>query len=268
MLAVVNPKGGVGKTTTTINLGAALAEKGRKVLLVDFDPQGHLTVGCGLQAIYTSGDFKLGTFILKGAVDQIKSFISGVEDFWVMPAHISLIGLEAELIFSKAGESRFKRVLEPLSADYEFCLIDSPPAISILTDSALIAARRVLVPIQAEDTSIRGVEALERNILDLKDILDVDIELIAIVPNMVTTTSVAERILSKLRNIESEEASIFQRIRRRWPNVVTEIQIRKRVDLVKAWHEGKSIFTYNPRCDVVDSYRRLSDLVASSGTAI
>ena len=252
-LAIANPKGGVGKTTTTINLGAALAERGRRVLLVDFDPQGHLTVGCGLKHVYTSTDFELSSLILKGAVDKIKGFIVQVENFWVMPAHISLVRLEDELVVQKAGESRLKRVLEPLGTGYEFCLIDSPPTVSVLSDSILLAARRVLVPIQAEDTSLRGIEALEAELSELRDILDADIQIVAILPNMVTSNSVSGRVLTELR--EKLQTSVG-----RW-NMIAEVQIRKRVDLAKAWYEGKSIFSYNPRCDAIQSYRKLASFL-------
>lgn len=264
IVAVANPKGGVGKTTTTINLGAALAEKGRKVLLVDFDPQGHLTAGCGLKAIYASKEFELASFILNGSVDQIKTFIVPVENFWVLPAHVSLIRLEDELVVQRGGESRVKKVLGPVGADFEFCLIDSPPAINILTDSILLAATKALVPIQAEDTSIRGIEALEGEISELKDILDADIEIVAILPNMVAKNSVCERVLTHLLGKHSMEDERFES---RWANLVTGFQIRKRVDLAKAWHEGRSIFSYNPRCDAVESYRKLANFIEEKATS-
>ena len=134
-----------------------------------------------------------------------------------------------------------------------FCLIDSPPAVNILADSVLLAAGRVLVPVQAEDTSIRGIEALEAEMRELKDIMDADIEIVAIVPNMVTSNSVSERVLAELREKRPVSEACW--------NTMAGVQIRKRVDLAKAWHVGKSIFSYNPRCDVIDSYRKLADFV-------
>jgi chromosome partitioning protein len=151
----------------------------------------------------------------------------------------------------RAGETRLKKVLEALSADFEFCLIDSPPVVNILADSVLLAAGRVLVPVQAEDTSIRGIEALEAEMRELKDILDADIELVAIVPNMVTSNSVSERVLGDLRGNQLGQTG----------RLMIQYQIRKRVDLVKAWHEGNSIFSYNHRCDAIGSYRKLADFI-------
>jgi chromosome partitioning protein len=267
-LAIANPKGGVGKTTTVINLGAALAEKGRKVLLLDFDPQGHLTIGCGLGAIYTSSDFELARFILRGALDEMKTLITRAEDFWVMPAHTSLVRLEDELLVQKAGEPRLRRllelILELLSDKYDFCLIDSPPRISILTDAVLLAAKKVLVPIQAEDTSIYGIEALESEILEMKEYLDVDVEIVAIVPNMVSTNSVSERVLDSLLG---KWVGVTAQSHKNWVNLVADFQIRRRIDLAKAWHEGKSIFSYNPHCDVVGTYRRLADFIEAKSSS-
>ena len=258
MLAVSNPKGGVGKTTTTINLGAALAERGKQVLLIDMDPQGHLTLGCGLRAIYASSNFELADFILRGAVDEIKPFITKVENFWVMPAHSSLVRLQEELVVQRAGESRVKRVIELLGSGYEVCLIDSPPTIGILSDGILLAARKVLVPIQAEDSSIHGIEALEGEISELRDILDADIEIVGVVPNMVTTNSLSGKVLADLLRKVSEGAIQHQG---KWANFVTDFHIRRRVDLAKAQHERKSIFSYNPHCDATEIYRKLAEFI-------
>ncbi|MBI2858220.1 MAG: ParA family protein [Chloroflexi bacterium] len=256
-LAMANPKGGVGKTTTTINLGAAFAEKGRRVLLVDLDPQGQLTVGCGLKSKYDSDDFDLLSCILKAETDKMETQITQVENFWVMPAHTSLLRLEDELVVQRAGESRVKRVIEVLSSRYEVCLIDTAPTISILTDAVLVAARRVVVPIQAEDTSLQSLESLRREISELKDVLNVDIEIVAIVPNMFAGNSVSERVLAQLADRQSEKITSLHIS----SDALVELPIRRRIALAKAWYEGKSIFSYSPDCDAVVAYRRLADFI-------
>ena len=246
-IAVANQKGGVGKTTMTINLGAALAEKGKGVLLIDLDPQGHLTEGCGLTSRYTDSGNNLADFLTNRVNEGLSSIIFPAENFEVMPSHIALFAAERELILQRAGEKRLKRVLGPVISGYDFVLIDCPPTLGPLTDNALVAAERVLVPIQAEDTSVRALEMLFDELTTLEEVVEVHVEIVAIVPNLVSSNLVSRRILGDLRGA--------------FPDKVTDFEIRRRVDLAKAWHEGKSIFTYNPRCDVVATFQRLAGLI-------
>jgi len=164
-----------------------------------------------------------------------------------MPSHIALFAAERELILQRAGEKRLKRVLGPVISGYDFVLIDCPPTLGQLTDNALVATERVLVPIQAEDTSIRALEMLFDQLTTLEEAVEAHVEIVAIVPNLVSSNLVSRRILGDLREA--------------FPDKVTDFEIRRRVDLAKAWHEGKSIFTYNPRCDVVDAFQRLAGLI-------
>jgi len=246
LTAVANQKGGVGKTTVSLNLGAALAER-MKVLLIDLDPQGHLTEGCGLRSRYAAQGENLADFITGRAKGNIASLICQAENFHVIPSHISVFTSEAELILQRAGVERLKRVLEPVMADYDFILIDCPPTLGKLTDNALVAAGRVLIPIQAEDTSTRALEILFDQIATLREALGVDVEILAIVPNQVSGNSVSQRMLKDLREA--------------LPDKVTPFEIRRRIALVKAWREGKSIFSYDPGSDAADMFRQLAEYV-------
>ncbi len=246
-IAVANQKGGVGKTTMTINLGAALAERGMGILLVDLDPQGHLTEGCGLAARYTNSGNNMADFLTGRVKEGLSSIIYPAENFGVLPSHIALFAAERELILQRAGEKRLKKVLGPVISSYDFVLIDCPPTLGQLTDNALVAAERVLVPIQAEDTSVRALEMLFDELTTLREVVEVHIEIVAIVPNMVSNNLVSRRILSDLRET--------------FPDKVTGFEVRRRVELAKAWHEGKSIFAYNPHCDVADTFRQLAGVL-------
>jgi len=247
VIAVANQKGGVGKTTMTINLGAALAERGKGVLVVDLDPQGHLTEGCGLAARYTNSGNNLSDFLTGRVKEGLSSIIFPAENLEVIPSHIALFAAEQELVLQRAGEKRLKRVLGPVISGYDFVLIDCPPSLGQLTDNALVAAERVLVPIQAEDTSVRALEMLFDELTTLGEVVEVHVEIVAIVPNLVSNNLVSRRILGDLRET--------------FPDKVTSFEIRRRIDLAKAWHEGKSIFAYNPRCDAVDAFRQLAWLL-------
>ena len=158
ILAVVNQKGGVGKTTTTVNLAAALAQAGRRVLLVDVDPQGNATMGSGIdkrtlaRTVYQA---LLGLGELSGI--RVRAERGGYD---LVPANRELAGAEVELVELPSRETRLKAALERVAADYDYILIDCPPSLSLLTVNALAAAHRVLIPMQCEYYALEGLSDL------------------------------------------------------------------------------------------------------------
>jgi chromosome partitioning protein len=158
ILAVVNQKGGVGKTTTTVNLAAALAQAGKRVLLVDLDPQGNATMGSGVDkraATRTVYHVLLGLGELTGI--RTRSERGGYD---VVPANRDLAGAEVELVELPARETRLKAALERVAGEYDYILIDCPPSLSLLTVNALAAAQRVLIPMQCEYYALEGLSDL------------------------------------------------------------------------------------------------------------
>jgi chromosome partitioning protein len=158
VLAVVNQKGGVGKTTTTVNLAAALAQAGKRVLLVDLDPQGNATMGSGVDkrtVARTVYHALLGLGELAGI--RTRAERGGYD---LVPANRDLAGAEVELVELPARETRLKSALEPIAADYDYILIDCPPSLSLLTVNALAAAQRVLIPMQCEYYALEGLSDL------------------------------------------------------------------------------------------------------------
>lgn len=255
IIAVCNQKGGVGKTTLTINLGAALADMGYKVLLIDLDPQGHMTEGVGLRESYEDESRSLYRKLIKDEGQTADLILQPQgEQLSVIPTNYEMMLAEQSLFMARNREHKLKNILAPVADQFDWVLIDCPPTLGNLTDNALNAARNVLVPVQAESTSIRALELLFDQIESLEEGLKIAVKKLAVVPNLVQSSALSQRTLKELRD------SI--------PHV-TPFELRKRVVLQNAWDEGHSIFAYDAKSpdhirskqEVVNDYLDLANFV-------
>ncbi len=170
IIAIVNQKGGVGKSTTAVNLGAALALLGRHVLVIDIDPQGNTTSGFGVDKAALAADIYA---VLLGEVPIEKVICAtGVANLDLVPATIALAGAEIELVSVLARELRLKRALEPVASRYDYVFIDCPPSLGLLTLNALTAANEVLIPVQAEYYALEGLSQLTTVVRRIRDALN------------------------------------------------------------------------------------------------
>jgi len=181
IIAIANQKGGVGKTTTAVNLAAALAQAPRKVLLIDMDPQGNATMASG----FDKRDLAHSTLeVLLGECDAMSAIVTSSEGYDLLPGNIDLTAAEIQLMDMPGRENRLKAALEPIRADYQYLIIDCPPSLSLLTLNALAAADSVIVPMQCEYFALEGLSALVNTIEALKQRLNPTLEIEGIVRTM------------------------------------------------------------------------------------
>lgn len=244
VIALCNQKGGVGKTTTTINLAAALAEYGRRVLVVDFDPQGAATVGLGVNPYELSGTVYN---LLMDRHPDVAAVIqhTRVEGLDVLPANIDLSAAEVQLVSEVAREHTLKRVLDKVRNVYDIILIDCAPSLGLLTINALTSADRVIIPLEAEFFALRGVALLEDTIAKVRERINPDLSLLGIVATRFDT-----------RTLHSRE--VMDRVVERFGEGVFHTVIRRTVRFPEATAAGEPITAYAPDSAGADQYRQLA----------
>jgi chromosome partitioning protein len=244
IVALCNQKGGVGKTTTTINLGAALAELGRKVLLVDFDPQGSLSVGLGVNphtlehSIY---DVLLGRNVAVAAVISPTE----VENLDILPSNIDLSAAEVQLVSEVAREQTLLRVLEKVRKSYDVILIDCAPSLGLLTINALTAADKVIMPLETEFFALRGIALLTDTINKVQDRLNPRLEVLGILATMYDP-----------RTLHSRE--VLERVVQAFGDQVFHTVIRRTVKFPETTVAGEPITTYATSSPGALAYRTLA----------
>ncbi len=246
IIAVVNQKGGVGKTTTAVNLTACLARAGKKVLLCDFDPQGNATSGLGVSKTPQSGTIYDVIINDKPA----KSCIVPTKFGDVLPAGPSLSGAGVELISLDDREHRLRAALEPLKAEYDYIFIDSPPSLELLTLNALCAADSILIPVQCEYYALEGLSDLMTTLRAVKRRANTGLEIFGLV-------------LTMYDGRVNLSMQVAEEVRRHFPGKVFASVIPRNVRLSEAPSHGLPVIAYDRASRGADAYTRLAQEVLS-----
>lgn len=241
IIAVLNQKGGVGKTTTTINLAAYLAKNGRRVLIVDLDPQGNSTSGLGLDKHSLNATLYDVLFSRTDATKATQK--AGRDNLFLLPANAQLANAEVELVAEQARESRLKQVL--VNLDYDYILIDCPPALGLLTINALVAAQQVLIPVQAEYYALEGLSQLLYVIQQVQAGLNPSLDILGVV-------------LTLFDNRNALSGQVRAELEKHFGGKVFATVIPRNVRLAEAPSFGKTIIEHDKWSKGARAYKALA----------
>lgn len=246
VIAIANQKGGVGKTTTAINLGAAFALGGQRTLLIDMDSQGNASSGVGIAKDKTNVTVY---HCLLGQESAERAILpTGIDNLHLLPATVDLIGAEIELVSLPEREKRLLRVLDSVRERFDFMLIDSPPSLGLLTLNALTASDRVIIPLQCEFFALEGLAQLLRTVRRIKQSLNPDLS----IQGVLLTMFDGRTLLSQ---------QVADEVRRHFAETVFETVIPRTVRISEAPSHGLPVLVYDPRSRGAQAYRTLAEEV-------
>ncbi|CAB1246113.1 Sporulation initiation inhibitor protein Soj [Ruminococcaceae bacterium BL-6] len=250
VISCCNQKGGTGKTTTCVNLGIGLAQEGKKVLLVDSDPQGSLTISLGNpqpDQLPVTLATAMGKVLTEEVIDTKEGLLHHDEGVDLMPANIELSGMEVSLVNAMSREKILKQYLDGVKRQYDYVLLDCPPTLGMLTVNALAAADSVLIPVQAQYLSAKGLEQLLQTVNKVRRQINPKLKIDGILLTMVDNrTNYSKEISALLRDTYGSKLKVF------------DVEIPHSVRAAEISAEGRSIFAHDPKGKVAEAYRELT----------
>lgn len=256
-IAVLNQKGGVGKTTTVTNVAAYLAMNGQKVAVIDFDPQAHLTIHLGAEPETLE---KSAYTVMTGQSEFKESLIQARENLWLLGASIDLVGAESELVSVVGRETILREAIQPCEDDFDYLLIDCPPSLGLLTLNSLATVDEVMIPIQPHFLALQGFGKLLQTVTLVNKRINPNLKVSAILLCMFDSrTSLSGEVKTDISEFlagarESETA---------WSDAkVIPVHIRRNIKLAEAPSYGKTIFEYENQCNGAEDYARVAEIIA------